>query len=114
MKIALTTKGSTWDAAMDPRFGRTEYLLLYDDQQDELTVIDNRHTANEAHGAGTRTAQKLYDLHPDILITGNGPGDNAAAILQRSGIRIYAGAGEMTAKQALEAFRGKTLTEISY
>lgn len=114
MNIALTTKGSTWDAAMDPRFGRTAYLLLYNDEQDELKVIDNRNTANEAHGAGTRTAQQLYDLHPDVLITGNGPGGNAAAILQRSGIRIYTGAGEMTAKQALEAFRGDKLREFSY
>jgi len=114
MKIALTTQGPTWDDPIDPRFGRTAYLLIYDDQKDELTVIDNRKTADEAHGAGTRMAQQVYELHPDVLITGNGPGGNASSILQRTGIKIFTGAGEMKAKQALEAFRGNKLTEYSF
>ena len=27
MKIAFTTKGTQWDSKIDPRFGRTDYLL---------------------------------------------------------------------------------------
>ena len=30
MKIAFTTKGTDWDSNMDPRFGRTEYIFIYD------------------------------------------------------------------------------------
>ena len=81
MKIAFTSKGTNWDSMIDPRFGRTEFILIYDEEKDELTHFDNREIENEAHGAGPKTAQKLFELHPDVLITGNGPGGNAAAVL---------------------------------
>ena len=105
MKIAFTTKGESWDSPMDPRFGRTEFLFLYDDETEKTEVFDNRHVSEEAHGAGTKTAQQLFDLHPHVLITGNGPGGNASMVLQKSGIKIYAGAGQMTVKEAYEAFK---------
>ena len=112
MKIAFTTKGTEWDSAMDPRFGRTEYFLIYDDEKDELSNYDNRDSANDAHGAGPKTAQKLFELKPDILITGNGPGGNAAAVLQKTGVKIFTGAGEMTVKEAYEAFKSNSLKEF--
>ena len=104
MKIAFTTKGTSWDSAMDPRFGRTEYFMIYDEEKEELTHIDNRDSANDAHGAGPKTAQRLFEFNPDILITGNGPGGNAATVLEKAGIKIFIGAGEMTVKEAYEAY----------
>jgi len=111
MKIAFTSKGTTWDSMMDPRFGRTEYLLIYDDVKDTFSHYDNRAIANEAHGAGPQTAQKLFDLNPDILITGNGPGGNAATVLAKTGIHVYTGAGEMSAKEAFDAYKKGMLKE---
>lgn len=105
MKIAFTSKGTEWDSMMDPLFGRTEFILLYDDDKDELTHYDNRAIENTVHGAGPQTAQKLFELDPDILITGNGPGGNAAAVLKRSRVKIYVGAGEMTVREALEEYK---------
>jgi len=105
MKIAFTTKGTEWASKIDPRFGRTEYLLLYDEENDTLQSVDNRDIENEAHGAGPLTAQKLFRLKPDVLITGNGPGGNAASILEKTGIKVYLGAGEMTAKEAYAAYK---------
>jgi predicted Fe-Mo cluster-binding NifX family protein len=112
MKIAFTTKGTEWESKMDPRFGRAEFLLLYDDEKDEFLNYDNRNIAEVAHGAGPQTAQKLFDLHPDILITGNGPGGNAATVLERSDVKIYIGAGEMTVKQALNAYKNGELNKM--
>ena len=112
MKIALTTKGTSWDSAMDPRFGRTEYFVIYDEEKDELVHIDNRESANDAHGAGPKTTQRLFEFSPDILITGNGPGGNAATVLEKAGTKIYIGAGEMTAKEAYEAYGKKLLKEF--
>ncbi len=112
MKIAFTAKGTEWDSAMDPRFGRTEFLLIYDDQSEDLTSLDNRSIANVAHGAGPQTAQKLSELNPEILITGNGPGGNAARALEQSGMKIYIGAGSMTVKQAYEAFKKGELKQV--
>jgi predicted Fe-Mo cluster-binding NifX family protein len=112
MKIAFTTKGTGWDSMMDPRFGRTEYLLVYNEEEDEFSTFDNRAIANEAHGAGPQTAQKLFELDPDILITGNGPGGNAAAVLEKADIKIYTGVDGMTVKKAYESFKKQELKEF--
>jgi len=109
MRIAFTTKGGGWDSMMDPRFGRTEYILVYDSEKDDLDLFDNRDIANTAHGAGPQTAKKLFDLKPDILITGNGPGGNAEAVLKKADIKIYIGAVEMSAKEAYDAFQNNNL-----
>ena len=75
----------------------------------ELIHIDNRDSANDAHGAGPKTAQRLFEFNPDILITGNGPGGNAATVLEKAGIKIFIGAGEMTVKEAYDAYINNSL-----
>jgi len=110
MKIAFTTKGKEWDSLMDPRFGRTEFILVFNEEQDELIHFDNREVANDAHGAGPKTAQKLFELSPDVLITGNGPGGNAATVLGKTGIVVHTGAIDMTAREAYEAFKNDRLS----
>ena len=112
MKIAFTTKGTEWNSEMDPRFGRTEYILVYDDEKDEFTSFDNRDIENEAHGAGPKTSQKLFEMGPQVLITGNGPGGNAASVLEKAGIKSYIGAGQMSVKEAFEAYKNNTLKEF--
>lgn len=109
MKIAFTTKGTEWDSVMDPRFGRTAYFIIYDDDKDELSHYDNSDVANDAHGAGPKTAQKLFEFKPDVLITGNGPGGNAAKVLEKAGIKTFTGAVDMTVKEAFEAFKNNCL-----
>ena len=109
MKIALTAKGTEWDSMMDPRFGRTEFILLYDDEKKELSHYDNRAIESMAHGAGPQTAKKLFELNPDILLTGNGPGGNAAAVLKNSPVKVFIGAGDMTVKEALDAYKNGLL-----
>jgi len=111
MKIAFTAKGTQWDSEMDPRFGRTEYLVIYDDDRDELTSFDNRETAQEAHGVGPKTAQKISELGPEVIITGNGPGGNALRLIDKLDIEVYTGAFNMTVKEAYEAFRNNSLNK---
>ena len=109
MKIAFTAKGTNMDAAMDPRFGRTEYFVIYDENTKNIDSYDNRAIANEAHGAGPRTAQKLAEYNAEVLITGNGPGGNAGSVLKTTGIKIYIEAGNMSVKEAYEAFKNGKL-----
>ncbi|MGE0089706.1 MAG: NifB/NifX family molybdenum-iron cluster-binding protein [Bacteroidales bacterium] len=112
MKIAFTANGLDWNSKMDPRFGRTEYILVYDEEKKEFTSFDNREIENEAHGAGPKTSQKLFELGAQVLITGNGPGGNAATVLEKAGVKTYVGAGEMTVKQAYEAYQNNQLKNI--
>ncbi len=109
MKIAFTTKGTDWDSMMDPRFGRTEFLLVYDEEKNELIHFDNRAIDDVAHGAGPKTSQKLFELGAEVLITGNGPGGNAATVLEKAGVKVFTGAGEKTVSQALAAYKKNAL-----
>ncbi len=110
MRIAFSSKGGKWEDPMDPRFGRSEYFLIYDEESKKLELIDNRDVAEEAHGAGPSSAQRLLDKKIDVIITGNGPGGNAAGVLKRASVKVYAGAGDMRVKEAYEAYKeGKLL-----
>lgn len=110
MKIAFTTKGTDWDSPMDPRFGRTEYLFIFDEETEKIETFDNRAIEGEAHGAGPKTSQKLAELGAEVLITGNGPGGNAEAVLKQVNVKVYTGAGEMTVKEAYEAWKNGALS----
>ena len=70
-----------------------------------MSVIDNSAVKNEAHGAGTATSQKIFELNPNVLITGKGPGDNAAIALEKMDMKIFVGAQGLTLKQAYERYR---------
>ena len=111
MKILLTAKGTEWDSKMDPRFGRTEFFFIYDEETEKVETYDNRAIANEAHGAGPKTAQKMSEYNVNVLITGNGPGGNAAAVVTQTGIKVFVGAGEMTVKEAYDAYKNSDLKE---
>lgn len=112
MKIAFTTKGTEWDSTMDPRFGRTEFILVYDEEKETFESFDNTDIENEAHGAGPKTSQTLFEMAPQVLITGNGPGGNAATVLEKAGIKIFIGAGEMKVNEAYEAYKNNSLKEF--
>jgi predicted Fe-Mo cluster-binding NifX family protein len=105
MKIAFTSTGLEWESNIDPRFGRTDYLLIYDEEKDKLEHFDNRDIENVSHGAGPKTAQKLCELNADVLVTGNGPGGNADRVLEKAGINVYTGAHHMTINEAYKSFK---------
>jgi len=105
MKVAFTAKGTEWDSQIDARFGRTEYFVIFDEEKNEVRTVDNTSVINEAHGAGPRTAQRLFEEEANVLITGNGPGGNAAAVLREADMEVYVGAGGMTVKEAYDAYK---------
>jgi len=109
MKIVFTAKGGNWDSPMDERFGRMEVLVTYNEDTKLLETITNSETESMEHGAGLQTAQKVLALNPDVIITGNGAGKKALEILKRSDVKMYIGAGNMTIKEAYEAFKNNQL-----
>lgn len=114
MKIAFTSEGKTWESKIDPRFGRAEYILVYDQEKDSLSVIDNTEVKNQAHGAGPSTAQKLFEIKPDVLITGNGPGNNAAMVLKKLNLKLFVNAHNFTVKEAYENYKNNSLEEMPF
>jgi len=111
MKIVFTSTGPTWDSQIDPRFGRARYLVAYNEETHELISVDNDAVKDVEHGAGTATAQKVYEIKPDILITGIGPGNTAASILKRMDMKIYIHAEGLSLKEAYEHMKHGQLEE---
>lgn len=112
MKIAFTTKEPSWDSMMEARFGRAEYVLIYDEQSGQITFHDNREIVNQEHGAGPKMAKAMADLGVDVIITGNGPGENARAVLAQMNTVVYVGAGEMNVAEAYKAYQDGTLEKF--
>ena len=112
MKILFTAKEDNWDAPIDPRFGRMAYILLYDEESGELSSIPNPEADSVGHHVGLEMADRVLGLHPDVIITGNGPGNKVARVLYRSNIVIYVGAENMSVKEAYEAFKANDLQTL--
>ena len=112
MRIAFTTKGTDWDSKMDPRFGRTEHFLVFDEVTNDLVHLNNSDSSKDAHGAGPKTAQNLSEHSCNILVTGNGPGGNAATVLAKMNIEIFIGAADKTIEAAILAHQNNELKKF--
>jgi predicted Fe-Mo cluster-binding NifX family protein len=109
MKIGFTAQGTGWDSPIESRFGRTPYLLCYDEQTEEIVSYDNREMEQTAHGAGPMTAQRLIKMGAEVLLTGNGPGGNADSVLRAGNIKVITGASGMSVSEAYAAWKGGRL-----
>lgn len=112
MKIAFTSKGNDLDYQVDARFGRCPFIIILNTEDKSFEVIDNQSSADEAHGAGPKTAQKLADYDCEVLITGNGPGGNAATLIEKLQIEVYIGAADMPILEALEQYKKNKLKKF--
>ena len=111
MKIAISAQGTDLNARVEPRFGRTPYFVIIDEETGEVTYIDNRASANAGHGAGPNAASAIADAGAQVVLTGNGPGGNAAKVIESMGIAVYAGAAG-TVREAYEAYKANKLTRV--
>lgn len=110
MKIVFTTQGENWDSSIDPRFGRTQMALVYDEAAKKLHVLSNG-AKDDAQGAGLKMAAKVLKTGADVIITGNGVGEKAIKFLQESPVKVFIGAGEMSVHEAYEAYKQGALLQ---
>lgn len=109
MKVAITAQGASLASALDPRFGRCQYLIVADTATDTWKAVPNP-ALGEPGGAGIAMAQYLAKENVEALITGN-IGPNAARALSASGIPVYL-AGQGSAGEALAAFEKGQLPQV--
>ncbi len=108
MKICITALGPDLKSNLDPRFGRSQYLLILNEKGKLEESIVNSGT-QAFRGAGVTTAQLVASKHVDVIITGN-IGPNAFRVLQASGVKIYF-ANNTTAQQAFKDWQDKKLPD---
>lgn len=103
MKIVITSKGTTLDDEVDPRFGRCQNFILIDTENDSATLIGNEENRNAAGGAGVQSAETVARSGAEYLLTGH-CGPKAFQVLNAAGISIITGV-EGTGNQALDSFK---------
>lgn len=108
MKIVITAKGPELDSAVDPRFGRAAYFLVYDLESDTCETVSNESGRSAGQGAGVQAAQLIADRGVGAVLTGN-CGPKAHQLLDSAKVAIYTGV-EGTAAEAVERFRGGTMS----
>jgi len=102
MKIAVTAQGGDLKSPVDPRFGRSSYLVIFDDETQFFEALEN--PGQSVHGgAGITAAQELINRGVKVLLTGN-VGPNAYYVLQEAGIEVY-GVSAPTVEEAIEEWR---------
>lgn len=108
MKIAVTATGTDIESNVDPRFGRAQYILVFDQDGTFLEAVDNSVNFNAMRGAGISAGKILADRKVDVLITGY-CGPNAFKTLSAAGVRV---AVEQSGKvrEALERLKKNELT----
>ena len=108
MKIILTTIQPDLETELDPRFGRSAYLLVVDPHTMEWQAEPNT-GAGAGGGAGVHAAQLVSKLQAQAVISGHF-GPNAFDALCSAGVEMYQFGNYRTAREAIQGFlEGKLL-----
>jgi len=110
MKIALSCVGKEINDNLDSRFGRCSYFLIYDSEQKQVQVIDNK-GQSAGGGAGISAAQQIIDNGVQAVVTGN-MGPNAYNLMNSSGIKVYR-CTPVSCREAIDLFEDGKLEEIT-
>jgi len=102
MKVAITSRGTTLDDQVDPRFGRcANFVIVETDDMSCVTIANSN--ASAGGGAGIQSAQLVADKDVKVVLTGN-CGPNAFRTLGAAGIEVVIGAGG-TVRETVDAYK---------
>ncbi len=102
MKIAISATGPTFDAEVDPRFGRCQYFIIADPDTLEFEALENPNMM-AGGGAGIATARMIANKGVQVVLTSN-CGPNAYQTLSAAGIQIISGVSGKI-REAIQGFK---------
>jgi len=111
MRVAVTAQGKDADSPMDPRFGRTRFIIVADTDTGDIETQDNTVNLNAIQGAGIQTGQNIANLDVDAVITGN-VGPNAFRTLSAAKVKVFL-AENQTVQEAIHSLKTGELKELN-
>ncbi len=69
MKIAITSTGNTLESALDKRFGRCAYFVVYDTDTKAIEFIPNPNVEKQS-GAGPASVQLVASRNVSKIVSG--------------------------------------------
>ncbi len=109
MKIMITSRGETLDSPMDERYGRAEYFIVYNTENDQFEAVKNPFL-NDKGGVGISVAKFTIEQGIDALISGSF-GPNAQDVISGSNIKLYQAKGG-SIKEIVELFKNNKLEQF--
>ena len=110
MKIGLPSDGNDLSDSFALQFGRCNYFIVYDAENQKIVSASVNTAKNAAGGAGIQAAQSLIDNQVEVVIAPQ-VGPNAWNVLEGAGIKIYTGI-EGTLQQNIDEFNKGNLNEM--
>lgn len=110
MKVAVTSKGNTLEAQVDPRFGRCANFVIVETDDMSFEAIENSN-ASLGGGAGIQSGQLVADKGASVVLTGN-CGPKAYQTLGAAGIDVVIGV-DGSVREAVEAYKAGNLKATS-
>lgn len=104
--IAIPSTGETEQSEVNERFGRAEYIFIYDTDKNEKEIFHN--PVLDSHGQGPKLINQLASKGIDALITKN-LGENAFNATSAAEIKVYLPISG-SVKENIEAFQSNKLT----
>jgi len=110
VRIAIASKGRELSSQVEPRFGRAEFIIIYDTGTPEPEVLDNQETSQLTGGAGVKAAEAVVDKRVDYVISQNF-GPKALQVFKAANVKAAVISGE-TVAHAIELAQRRQLNVI--
>ena len=110
MKLFLTAAGKSMGDIIDPSFGRCNYFLIYETEDDSHEYIENPFQDAQAN-VSTMVAQAAIDYGCSVAIAVN-PGPRAFQLFKEQGIEIYKADEGVKLRELVSKFSKNELTLI--
>ncbi len=105
MRIAVSASGASLSSPVDPRFGRSAYIIFLDPETREFEVVENPYAVS-ASGAGIQSAQLIVKKGAKAVLTGS-CGPNAFQVLSNAGVEVVLGVKGTVEQAALDYTSGQ-------
>lgn len=106
MKHVISVTNPNLEAYLDPRFGRANWLCVYDDVSEETRFIENTENFNAPSGAGIQTATKAASLGARQVVSGHF-GPKASEVLMKAGLKTLEVREEISLKDLMIRLKSK-------
>ena len=110
MRIAITAQGEEPSSEVDPRFGRSGWLIVFDPETKIFEAHGNTVNLHAAQGAGIQTGRNIANLAVEAVITGN-VGPNAFRTLNAANVKVFLTTAR-TVQEAVDLFNAGELKEL--
>jgi len=103
MKTVITANEGQLNAQFDQRFGRAHWFCVFNDENNEITFIQNENIDAQG-GAGSKTAEMMIELKVEKVISGHF-GPKAKTLLDQFEIQMVEMESEATIEELINKIR---------